>query len=195
MIPNSKLPRGLTLVEILVVIAIIGILIAIAIPAIMNSRRTARRTECANNMRQIGIAYNDPLIGVGPTDIRNCPTYESRLAQSQAADSYFSYFENRTVDKYSVRGKTSSTMIFFEKAHQYSYQTGYSEYWFSDEAVSANRVWELLERDLAADRHSGRTANYLYADGHVQTIPVDIIKGWADEGKNFAWPGRGSYGP
>ena len=59
---KSYCKRGVTLVEVIVVLAVVGLLLALLVPAIQSSRNVARRIQCANHLRQLGLAivnYHD----------------------------------------------------------------------------------------------------------------------------------------
>jgi prepilin-type processing-associated H-X9-DG protein len=64
----------------------------------------------------------------------------------------------------------------------------FSQYNLRRNAPSERFVWKAVSDEVAVDRHLGGIANYLYADGHVETIAAEQIAEWCDAAFNFAIP-------
>ena len=104
-----------TLVELLVVIAIIGVLIALLLPAIQAAREAARRMQCSNNLKQIGIAvhnFHDSLKGIPPLCIGGDGTTSSGQSYRRASfwALIFPYVEQQGLYEYMATAGFQNTV-------------------------------------------------------------------------------------
>ncbi len=96
--------RGFTLVELLVVIAIIGTLIALLLPAVQSAREAARRMQCSNNLKQMGLAVHNYHTAHGcfpPGGITEGESTSSQKTRINWAIALLPYMEQQTLyDRY-----------------------------------------------------------------------------------------------
>lgn len=115
--------RGFTLIELLVVLAVVVILIALLVPAVQSVRASAARTQCLNNMRQIGIAlhgYHDAQGRIPPAGTDNLATDPKtgvRYAQARYPVEYswaywiLPYVEQGQVFRLLSEGQVSAALV------------------------------------------------------------------------------------
>ncbi len=95
--PKSR--KGFTLIELLVVISIIGVLVSLLLPAVQSAREAARRSQCVNNLKQLGLAlhgYADGNGGMLPPHFVDDP-WNGNLNQSQSLQARILPYMEQTV--------------------------------------------------------------------------------------------------
>lgn len=149
--------KAFTLIELLVVILIIGLLIALLLPAVMSSRESARRTECANNMKQIGLA-----------------SHNFAAANNSFLPSNHRPQEGETAP---CVGWNALILPFMEESRIYQ-EYDISQNWYDDDVSNNRLVGEIRvpAYGCPAAANPNRWVTYIDAEGDVfQQAPTDYV--------------------
>jgi len=189
MLPTIKAPKkieskGFTLIELLVVIAILAILASILFPVFAKARETARQTQCASNMRQVGVAFRlyfddwdetFPLLGhqewnwtevlskyYSNERIHICPSDDNIGVE----DHRFSYVPSCEAVGCDTSVPMSITDVPFPSATILMAEAADS---LKDDHYHPGYGLAYVEKEVTPHCHNGKS-NWTFVDGHVKAL-------------------------
>jgi prepilin-type N-terminal cleavage/methylation domain-containing protein/prepilin-type processing-associated H-X9-DG protein len=198
---KMQISRGFTLVELLEVIAIIGILVSMILPAIQYARESARRTQCKSNLRQIGLSLTGYLDQQGPRGVfpaaARTPNTERMIAESLGLEPKPSLFDVLTtfcegnlelfqcpsdfLDERSAKisGGGEYETYFEKEGLSYEYESKYAGKTRQDVLDrrdgqrGSGEVWVVYDFNaFHGSPGEDGSRNFVYLDGHVDALIV-----------------------
>lgn len=187
--------KAFTIIELLVVIAIMGIIIAFLLPAFDKAREGARRAQCANNLRQIGVAMQ---LYIDEHNFAFPPLRDGLTLWYNFLESYIDNIEVFRCPNYKIHD--------YDNRNRFSY--GYNYRGVSEKDINAipapsqcimitdsgpgpdNCSYDLIKSDIAngyGRHYKGNGLNVLFVDGHVSWHLRTSIPTRRQEGDYFTW--------
>lgn len=171
--PARNVRFGFTLVELLVVIAIIGILVALLLPAVQAAREAARRTQCVNNLRQLGIANQNHV-----TARKRFPVGGHGCEETGYFEELLPYVEDETIDDQLIKTGTRWSGYMTNPHNQNLIKSWSPPYLWCPSSDLPKRL--ILDQDNTNPRYEGQPMSMYAAisgatDGNINsTIYRDV---------------------